>query len=128
MADGHTPTPTPPPSPPAPGQEADEVNPDPELDLGTPAGVRAYLAHTAFAGAGVAPLTGGSGNYVYRLQLVGGAYGGKDTLVLKHAKAYAKSFPDMEFDLARQVSVMRFFFSGRRFRCLFLLFLFVGSV
>lgn len=88
-------------------------------DLATADGVRAYLAGTAFAGAGVAPLSGGTANFVYRLALRT-PHAGHATLVLKHAKGYVKDHPGMAFDVGRQVSlcVILDVFCGVRVRVL----------
>ncbi len=71
-------------------------------DLATADGVRAYLAGTAFAGAEVSPLSGGTANFVYRLTLRA-PHDGNATLVLKHAKGYVKDHPGMAFEVERQV-------------------------
>ncbi|KAF8203862.1 kinase-like domain-containing protein [Pholiota molesta] len=71
------------------------------LDLSTVEGVRAYLAETAFASADIAPLSGGTANYVFRLRL-SVPHEGKETLVFKHAKPYVKDYQDLAFDLGRQ--------------------------
>ena len=71
-------------------------------DLATADGVRAYLAGTAFAGAEVSPLSGGTANFVYRLTLRA-PHDGHATLVLKHAKGYVKDHPGMAFEVGRQV-------------------------
>jgi hypothetical protein len=85
------------------------------LDLSTVEGVRAYLTETAFASADIAPLSGGTANYVFRLRL-SVPHEGKETLVFKHAKPYVKDYQDLAFDLGRQVRMFSLLvvFSSRR--------------
>ena len=73
-----------------------------ERDLPTPEGVTDYLHNTPFDSHTVTPLTGGYGNYVYRLHLRKD-YHDRRTLVLKHAKAYIPGARDFVFPLERQV-------------------------
>lgn len=75
------------------------------LDLSTVEGVRAYLAETPFTSTDIAPLSGGTANYVFRLHL-SVPHRGKETLVFKHAKPYAKDYHDLAFDLGRQVRMV----------------------
>ncbi|KAK7051884.1 APH domain-containing protein [Favolaschia claudopus] len=70
-------------------------------DLSTPTGVQSYLASTKFASHTVTALTGGTGNFAFRLHLVE-PYDGKKTLVAKHARPYVASRVEMAFDLKRQ--------------------------
>lgn len=74
-----------------------------DMDLGTEEGVRIYLAETEWAGAEVIPLSGGNTNFVFRLRLIA-PYRGKETIVLKHAKTYVKTFKSIVLGLERQVS------------------------
>jgi len=84
------------------------MNPDisyltPEgYDLTIPQGAHDYLSKTPFACTEVVPLTGGTGNYVFRLQLKN-SYKGRDSLVLKHARPYVKNYQLLAFALERQV-------------------------
>ncbi|EKM61359.1 uncharacterized protein PHACADRAFT_204528 [Phanerochaete carnosa HHB-10118-sp] len=64
-------------------------------DLATVNGVHSYVARTPFASTNVTVLSGGSGNYTYRLRLAE-PYLGRETAVLKHGKAWLpadKTFP-----------------------------------
>ncbi|KAJ7122356.1 kinase-like domain-containing protein [Mycena epipterygia] len=72
-----------------------------EHDLTTTAGVQAYLAPTQFASTSVIPLTGGTGNFTYRLQLCT-LYEGRATLVLKHARPYVALAVNIPFAVERQ--------------------------
>jgi 5-methylthioribose kinase len=71
-------------------------------DLTTDAGVKSYLADTPFASHTIASLSGGSGNYTYRIYL-SAPYEGQPTLVLKHAEPYVKASVHIPFGLERQV-------------------------
>ncbi|KAH9486413.1 4-hydroxytryptamine kinase [Psilocybe cubensis] len=73
----------------------------PTLDLSLEADVRVYLAKTPFASTDVQPLSGGTGNYVFRLRL-DAPYEGRRTVVLKHAKPFVKDLPELAFELSRQ--------------------------
>lgn len=75
-----------------------------EQDLSTTAGVQAYLATTQFASSIVTSLTGGSGNFAYRLHLLT-PYNGKTTLVLKHARPYVATAASIPFAIERQVRI-----------------------
>ena len=55
-------------------------------DLATVEGVQSYVAQTCFATSTVTALSGGFGNYTYRLHLLQ-PYRGRETVVLKHGKA-----------------------------------------
>lgn len=89
----------------------------PDMDLGTEEGVRTYLAETEWAGAEVIPLSGGLTNFVFRLRPVV-PYRGKETIVLKHAKGYVKSFQTIKVGLERQVSCLQTFGTEARRRSL----------
>lgn len=71
-------------------------------DLATADGVRSYAARTPFASSDVNALSGGFGNYVYRLHLVQ-PYLGRQTVVLKHGKAWLPANKAFPFSLERQV-------------------------
>ena len=73
-------------------------------DIATVAGVQAYIVDTPFDSTSVVPLSGGYGNYAYRL-ILREPFREQDTVVLKHAKPYAAAFKDMPFSLERQVTV-----------------------
>ncbi|KDR85563.1 hypothetical protein GALMADRAFT_234502 [Galerina marginata CBS 339.88] len=79
----------------------DDANVNDKPDLATESGLRAYLAKTPFAGADIAPLSGGTANYVYRLRLKE-RYEGRATLVVKHAKPYVKDWHALAFAIERQ--------------------------
>lgn len=70
-------------------------------DLTTDSGVKSYLADTPFASHTIAGLSGGTGNYTYRIYL-SAPHEGQSTLVLKHAEPYVKG-SDIPFGLERQV-------------------------
>ena len=73
-----------------------------QLDLSDPSDLLIYLADTPFACNRVEPLAGGNANFVFRLHLKT-PHQGHQTLVLKHAKEYAKFNKDFAFDVRRQV-------------------------
>ncbi|KZT02494.1 uncharacterized protein LAESUDRAFT_752198 [Laetiporus sulphureus 93-53] len=73
----------------------------PADNLETIDGVLAYVAETQFTSDHVAPLTGGSGNYAYRLHLRT-PYREYPTVVLKHAKPYVAALLTLAFSLDRQ--------------------------
>ncbi len=75
---------------------------DIEFDLTTPEGVLAYLATTPFASASAELLSGGTTNFVFRLQL-NAPYEGRQTLILKHARPYVARLPDFPLPVSRQV-------------------------
>lgn len=75
----------------------------PQRDLATTEGVTSFLQDTPFDSHTVTPLTGGFGNYVYRIHLRKD-YHDRKTLVLKHAKPYIPGARDFAFPLERQVS------------------------
>ncbi|RXW19490.1 hypothetical protein EST38_g6355 [Candolleomyces aberdarensis] len=65
--------------------------------------VEAYLANTPFACQSVTCLTGGTINYLYRIQLLE-PLEGSQTLILKHAQQVTKVWEDTTWDLKRQAS------------------------
>lgn len=72
-------------------------------DLATVAGVQAYIVDTPFDSTiSIWPLSGGYGNYAYRLTL-SEPFREQNTVVLKHAKPYVAAFQEMAFSLERQV-------------------------
>jgi hypothetical protein len=71
-------------------------------DLTKPQDVYDHLSKTPFASTAVIPLSGGNANYVYRLWLKN-PYGGRDSLVLKHARPYVKTYLTLAFATERQV-------------------------
>ncbi|KAJ7119959.1 kinase-like domain-containing protein [Mycena crocata] len=70
-------------------------------DLSTIAGVEAYLATTKFASTHVTALTGGTGNFAYRLHLTR-PHEGHTTLVMKHARPYVALSAEIPFAIERQ--------------------------
>ncbi|KAI0319033.1 hypothetical protein OF83DRAFT_1241216 [Amylostereum chailletii] len=89
-----------------------------EEDLGTEHGLLAYLARcTPFAGTRATRLSGGSGNYVFRVELAAGSGGeggegeeGRKSVVVKHAKGHLPRAPTWMFGVERQafeVGVMK---------------------
>lgn len=73
-----------------------------QRDLATVEGVSAFLHDKHFDGHTITPLTGGFGNFVYRIHLRE-QYLGRKTVVLKHAKPYLPGARDFAFPLERQV-------------------------
>ncbi|GBE77663.1 predicted protein [Sparassis crispa] len=73
-----------------------------DLDLATVEGVLVYLLDTPFASDAVTPLTGGFGNYAFRVHLRT-PYDGRRTVVLKHAKAYVPGLRTLALSLDRQI-------------------------
>ncbi|TFY67310.1 hypothetical protein EVJ58_g1711 [Rhodofomes roseus] len=71
-------------------------------DLATVEGVRAYISGTPFDSVDVSRLSGGLGNFTYRLSLRT-PYNGHTTVILKHGKPYVPGMEDMAFSLERQV-------------------------
>lgn len=74
------------------------------MDLSDTSDLMIYLADTSFASHRVQPLPGGNANFVFRLHLRA-PYEGHTTVVLKHAKPYAKFDKNFSFDVRRQVGV-----------------------
>jgi hypothetical protein len=70
-------------------------------DLTTTEGVSAYLQGTPFSSRETVQITGGSGNFTFRLFL-DAPHEGRSTLVLKHAKPYVAQAPSIPFGLERQ--------------------------
>src|ERR1700733_5594550 len=64
--------------------------------------VEAFLADTPFASRSVTELTGGTVNYVYRIQLLT-PIEGSQTVVLKHAQPFWKSAVVNSWEVVRQV-------------------------
>jgi 5-methylthioribose kinase len=65
--------------------------------------VENFLAGTPFASKSITDLTGGNANYAYRIHLVT-PYEGEDTVVVKHAQPYVRTWTSLAFDVSRQVS------------------------
>lgn len=72
------------------------------FDLTTEAGVEAYLSDTPYACTRAEALSGGSGNFVFRLHLRQ-PHSGRGTLVLKHARPYVKVMTNIPLHIERQV-------------------------
>ncbi|KAG5643867.1 hypothetical protein DXG03_009551 [Asterophora parasitica] len=72
-----------------------------ENDLTTELGVKAYLADTPFSSETVTSLSGGTGNFAFRIHLAT-PFEGQETLVLKHAEPFIKNLPSIAFSLDRQ--------------------------
>ncbi|KAG5652930.1 hypothetical protein H0H81_003073 [Sphagnurus paluster] len=70
-------------------------------ELTTTEGVQAYIANTPFASHTVTSLSGGTGNFAYRIHL-SAPFEGQETLVLKHAEPYIKNLVSFAFSLKRQ--------------------------
>lgn len=71
-------------------------------DLTTISAVKAYLVGTPFASHTITSLSGGTGNYAYRIHL-SIPYEDQQTLVLKHAQPHVKNLTTISFGLERQV-------------------------
>lgn len=71
------------------------------FDLTTSEGVLAYLATTPFASASAKPLSGGSTNFIFRLQL-NAPHEGRSMLILKHARPRMATNPDFSLPVSRQ--------------------------
>ncbi|VDB84176.1 unnamed protein product [Peniophora sp. CBMAI 1063] len=71
------------------------------LDLSVASDLLRYLADTPFAAESATSLTGGMGNYVFRIRLRT-PYEGRHTLVAKHAKPYLPGNKSFEFSTSRQ--------------------------
>ncbi|KAF5356167.1 hypothetical protein D9756_003701 [Leucocoprinus leucothites] len=71
------------------------------FDLTTEEGVEAYLSNTPYACTRAETLSGGGGNYAFRIHLRQ-PYEGVNTLVLKHSRPYIKSMTSLAFDIRRQ--------------------------
>jgi len=76
------------------------------VDLSTADGVLTYVAETQFDSHEASPVTGGSGNYTFRLYLRT-PYKGHATIILKHAKPYVPGMKTLAFSLDRQVGFLR---------------------
>lgn len=57
-------------------------------DLTEAEGVKAYLAKTPFVAKDAVRLSGGYGNYTFRVSLVDPASTGRSSIILKHGKAF----------------------------------------
>lgn len=80
-----------------------------EQDLATVKDLLSYLEPTVFASSGAEALTGGFGNYVFRIRLRQ-PYEDRQTLVVKHGKPYIPGRRTFAFSLDRQkfdVAAMR---------------------
>ncbi|EIN13841.1 hypothetical protein PUNSTDRAFT_95201 [Punctularia strigosozonata HHB-11173 SS5] len=75
---------------------------DEAYDLSTADGVLRYLRGTPFSSSRVTPLTGGFGNFTFRLSL-DVPFHGSCTVILKHAKPYVALNPSIPFNPERQV-------------------------
>ncbi|TCD68090.1 hypothetical protein EIP91_011543 [Steccherinum ochraceum] len=76
-------------------------NVNPPMDLATPKGIVAFLESTDFASVVAIPITGGYGNYVFRVALKK-PYQGRETLVVKHGKPYIPGNENFKFAVERQ--------------------------
>ncbi|KZV76388.1 hypothetical protein PENSPDRAFT_623157 [Peniophora sp. CONT] len=72
-----------------------------DLDLSDASDLLRCLSSTPFASETATPLTGGIGNYTFRVRLQA-PYEERNTLVVKHAKPYLPSNKSFEFPTARQ--------------------------
>ena len=75
------------------------------LDLSKAADVETYLSTTPFAAKSITPLSGGYSNFAFRVHLKA-PHDGRETLVMKHGKAWLPGDQDFKFDLIRQVAAI----------------------
>ena len=81
-------------------------------DLTTEEGILVYLAHTSFPGMKASRLSGGTANYVFRVELTypaQGAFGSQKTVVAKHARGYLAGEKDWVLPVDRQAGVLPLF-------------------
>ena len=64
--------------------------------------VEAFLAGTPFASRSITELTGGTVNYLYRIQLLT-PFEGSQTVVVKHAQPFCKNAVVGSWEVERQV-------------------------
>ena len=76
-----------------------------KLNLAEGDSVIQHLADGPFASEKAVALSGGYGNYTYRLHLLH-EYRGQRTLILKHGKPHLPGATSFAFDLVRQVSAV----------------------
>jgi hypothetical protein len=95
---------------------SDSLSSERDLDLSLIPDLHAYLEnHQPFQCTTIQVLSGGSGNFAFRLHLKE-RFEGRPSLVLKHAKNYVASARDIPFGLERQVSASsRILFIGEVF-------------
>lgn len=72
------------------------------FDLTTEAGVEGYVDNTPYACTRAEALSGGLGNYAFRLHLRQ-PYEGHETVILKHSRPYVKALTHIPLDIGRQV-------------------------
>ena len=72
------------------------------LDLSDSHHVAQYLSTTPWAAKSVTPLSGGSVNFAFRIELVE-PYQGQETVILKHSTSYLSIAKDFSFSVERQV-------------------------
>lgn len=76
-----------------------------QQDVGTVDGLLSYLQHTSFAADAATPLSGGYGNFVFRIKLKV-PYNGHHTLIVKHAKPYLPGNEAFKLAVSRQVRLV----------------------
>lgn len=74
------------------------------VKLTTVSAVEAFLAGTPFASQSITDLTGGTVNYLYRINLLT-PFDGSQTVVLKHAQPFWKSAAGNSWEVERQVRI-----------------------
>ena len=72
------------------------------LDLSNPQHVAQYLSATPWAAKSITPLSGGSVNFIFRIELVE-PYQGQERVILKHGKPHIPVAKDFLFPAERQV-------------------------
>ena len=79
-----------------------------DLDLTSNDGVTKYLQSTSFAPKQIERLSGGSGNYTWRVELEK-PHQGHHSVVFKHAEAHVAQMPTMPFSTDRFVRILSAF-------------------
>ena len=74
------------------------------VELMTVSAIEAFLAGTPFASRSITDLTGGTINYLYRINLLT-PFDGSQTVVLKHAQPFWKSAVCNSWGVERQVRI-----------------------
>ena len=76
------------------------------LDLSDPQHVAQYLSATPWAAKSIMPLSGGSVNFPFRIELAE-PYQGQECVILKHGKPYIPIAGGFSFSVERQARFLR---------------------
>ena len=76
------------------------------LDLSNSQHVTQYLSPTPWVAKSVTPLSGGSVNFAFRIELVE-PYRGQESVILKHSKSLLLGSKEFSFSPERQVRFLR---------------------